>query len=308
MRHGAAGTGLGLAGIGAGLLVFLADRLEWGLSSLAQAILIVLAVALIVFGIAYIGAATLGGTRTKPLKIHYSLEGGSGLRMLLRAGHPQTVLLGVGLENPNPFNLEGVAINSLIPQGLQQGRCGSQGQPLDGGHWLNTPEQLENEPDPGAPKDYWADENVTVAGEGSKLIFFKLRISRPGSYFFKTLLFGSVPRKHEEAMLEVIDSDSQTFGGTIGELISEGERLTPDGPVTATMNIQEWVNQLVFLTGALPGEDRHWWSAATAEAPALNSGWTIRDERQVITSRLSLLYDLRRRLDRPTEVVGGKAT
>lgn len=298
---------MGLAGIGAGLLVFLADRLEWGLSSLVQATLIVLAVALLVLGIAYIGAATLGGTRTKPLKIHYFLEGGSGFRMLLRTGHPQTVLLGVGLENPNPFNLEGVAINSLIPQGLQQGRCGGQGQPLNGGDWLSTPEQLENEPEPGTPKDSWAEANVTVAGEGIKLIFFKLRISRPGTYFFKTLLFGSVPKKHEEVMLEVIDSDSQTFGGTIGELISEGERLTPGGPVTATMNIQEWVNQLVFLTDALPDEDRHWWSAATAEAPALNSGWTIRDERQVITSRLPLLYDLRRRLDRPTEVVSDNA-
>ena len=307
MRHGAAGTGLGLAGIGAGLLVFLADRLELGLSPLAQAILIVLAVALVVVGIAYVGAALLGGTRTRPLTIHYSLEGGSGLRMLLRADHPQTVLLRVGLENPNPFNLEGVAINSLIPQGLQQGRCGSQGQLLDGGHWLSTSEKLENEPGPGTPKDYWADENLTVAGEGSKLLFFKLRISRPGSYFFKTLLFGSVPRKHEEAVLEVIGSEGQTFGGTIGELIWEGERLTPDGPVTSSMNIQEWVNQLVFLTAVLPDEDRRWWSVATAEAPALDSGWTIRDERQVVISRLPLLYDLRRRLDRPTEVVSDEA-
>jgi len=298
---------LGLAGIGVGLLAFLADRLEWGMSSLAQAIFIVLAVALLAVGIAFFGAATFGRPRTKPLQIHYALEGGSSFRMLLRAGHPQTVLLQVGLENPNPFNLEGVAINSLIPQGLQQGRCGSHGQLLDRGHWLSTLEKLENEPDPGTPKDYWADENVTVAGEGSKLLFFKLRISRPGSYFFKTLLFGSVPKQHEEAMLEVIDSDSQTFGGTIGELISEGERLTPDGPVTAAMNIQEWVNQLAFLTGALPDQDRHWWTVATADAPALDSGWTIRDERQVITSRLPLLYDLRRRLDRPTVVVSDKA-
>jgi hypothetical protein len=299
---------LGLAGIGAGLLVFLADRLEWGMSSLLQAILIVLAVALVVVGIAYVGAAALGGSRTKPLRIHYALEGGSGFRMQIRTGHPQTVLLRVGLENPNPFNLEGVAINSLIPQGLQQGRCGSDGQVLDGGHWLSTPEKLGNEPGLGVPKDYWADENVTVAGEGTKLIFFKLRVSRPGSYFFKTLLFGSVPKQYEEAMLEVVDSDSQTFGGTIGELISEGERLTPDGPVTSTMNIQEWVNQLVFLTGALPDEDRQWWSVATAEAPALDSGWTIRNEREVIAFRLPLLYALRRRLDRPAEVVDDKAT
>jgi len=298
-----AGTGLGLAGIGAGLFVFLADRLEWGLSSLLQAVLFVLAAALLVVGIAYVGAAILGGTRTKPLRIHYALEGGSGFRMQIRAGHPQTVLLRVALENPNPFNLEGVAINSLIPQGLQQGRCGSDGQSLDGGHWLSTPEKLENEPEPGAPKDYWADENVTVAGEGSKLIFFKLRVSRPGSYFFKTLLFGSVLKDHEEAVLEVGEGDHQTFGGTIGELISEGERLTPDGPVTATMNIQEWVNQLVFLTSALPDEDHAWWRVATAEAPALNSSWTIRSDREVIAFRLPLLYALRRRLDRPSKAI-----
>jgi hypothetical protein len=278
------------------------------MSPLLQAILIVLAVGLIVVGIAYVGAAALGGSRTKPLRIHYALEGGAEFRMQIRTGHPQTVLLRVGLENPNPFNLEGVAVNSLIPQGLQLGRCGSDGQPLDGGHWLSTPERLENEPAPGAPKDYWADENISVAGEGTKVIFFKLRVSRPGSYFLKTLLFGSVPKKHEEAMLEVTDGDNQTFGGTIGELISEGERLTPDGPVISTTNIQEWVNQLVFLTGALPDEDRQWWTIATAEAPALDAGWTIRSEREVIAFRLPLLYALRRRLDRPAEVVDDKAT
>ena len=74
------------------------------------------------------------------------------------------------------------------------------------------------------------------------------------------------------------------------------------------MNIQEWVNQLVFLTGALPDEDRQWWSVATAEAPALDSSWTIRDDREVIAFRLPLLYALRRRLDSPAEVVGHEAT
>jgi hypothetical protein len=68
------------------------------------------------------------------------------------------------------------------------------------------------------------------------------------------------------------------------------------------------VNQLVFLTGALPDEDRQWWTIATAEAPALDAGWTIRSEREVIAFRLPLLYALRRRLDRPAEVVDDKAT
>ena len=59
MSHGPVGTGLGLTGIGIGLLVFLADRLEWGTSPVADAVLILLALVLTVAGIGYVGHALL---------------------------------------------------------------------------------------------------------------------------------------------------------------------------------------------------------------------------------------------------------
>lgn len=236
--------------------------------------------------------------RSKPLEIVYSLDGSQDLRAVLRRGHPQSILLSVGFKNPNPYNLEGVAINSLFPQGLGVTRCGAHGEPLENpkGHWLTTPEKLSDEPPPGAHKDYWADENVTISGNGSKLMFFKMRLVEPGSHYLLTRLFGNVPEQEQAAMLEVVETESQTFGGVIGELICDGERMTPPGPVTAHWDIQPWMEQLAFLTGMLPDEDHRWWRHTTADAPP--GGSAPGQDRLAISSRLPALYDLRKRLDR----------
>jgi hypothetical protein len=237
----------------------------------------------------------------KPLSIIYSLNGHRDLRVRLRPGRPEIALLEVDLKNPNPVNLEGIAINSLIPQGLRIGRCGIHGELLEGGHWLTTSEQLPDEPSPGAHKEYWADENVTVAGNGTKLLFFKLRLTESGTFYLKTKLFGNIAEQDEFAQIEVIESDDLTFGGSISELIHDAEQMLEEMQNFGNVRFYNWTNELVFMAAALPGEDRRWWDVAQKNIP--RGGLEDEHNRRLAAGYLPLLYDLRRRLARPAEPV-----
>lgn len=240
--------------------------------------------------------------RPEPFETVYSLDGSSDLCMRLRLGHPQSVLLCVGIRNPNPYNLEGVAVNVLIPQGLHVSRCGAHGQPTEKGHWLTTPEQLPGESHPGSHKDLWADDNVTFAGRGSKLLFFRLRIVEPGTYHLKTLLFGSIPDQVQVARLGVTSSEHRTLGIVIGELIYDGENLSDDQVEPHAHKFEIWMERLATLTRSIPEDNRRWWIDATADAPQPGHGLT--QDRLAIAARLPALYDLRRRLDQPDNPLG----
>lgn len=292
MSHGPAGTGLGLAGIGVGLLIFLADRLEWGISPLADAVLIVLAIVLTVAGIGYVGYALLLREKVEPIEIVYAVGGHSEMQVGTHDDRPQIVLLQVGLRNPNPFNLEGVAVNSLIPQGLQQGRCDAHGRALGGGQWFTTSERLTAEPAPGTVKDYWADENVTIAGNGSKLLFFKLKVVEPGNLHLKTLLFGNAPEQYRETILEVVPQSYRRLGTMIGELIYQGERLlaeSVDGGLPDAL--WTWLEELEELRFSIPDQHQRWWLEATAAGDGVGLDATH------VGRTVAALYDLRRRLE-----------
>jgi hypothetical protein len=171
------------------------------------------------------------------------------------------------------------------------------GREREVGSWLTTSEKLPNEPSPGIPKDYWADENMTVAGSGTKLLLFKLRITRPGTYYLKTLVFGSAEKQHEEAELEVIETESMTIGTIIAELIHDGERLTDGQQAAQGITLARWREEAAFLVGFIPEEDQRWWADKSADS---RLGITDAErDRQLVASRVPALYELRRRLDRP---------
>ncbi len=242
--------------------------------------------------------------RSKPLSIIYSLDGSPEMRVPFRSRRPQSVLISVGLKNPNPFNLDGVAMNSLFPQGLRVERCGAHGESLENpkGHWLSTPERLPDEPPPGTHKDYWADENMTIAGNGSKVLFFKVRLTQPGTLHLLTRVFGNVPECEETAALEVVETEDMFLGGIVNELIHDGEALasSPDNVFFGNnADYQRWKMELIFATAALEDEDRRWWEAAThADVPGSGEVW-----RSNVAGRdVPVLYDLRRRLDRPVQI------
>lgn len=107
MRHGPASTGLGLAGIGAGLLVFLADCLEWGISPFGDAILIVAALALVAAGIGYVGHALLAGEKAKLSEIDYAVDGHSGLWVRTHTTIRRLCYCRSDLKTQNPLNVEG---------------------------------------------------------------------------------------------------------------------------------------------------------------------------------------------------------
>jgi hypothetical protein len=242
--------------------------------------------------------------RPRPLEIIYSLDGSPEMRVPFRSGRPQSILISVGLKNPNPFNLDGIAINCLFPQGMRVERCGARGETLENpkGHWLSTPERLPDEPPPGTHKDYWADENLTIAGNGSKLLFFKLQLTRPANLHFLTRVFGSVPACETPATLEVVETESMFLGGIVNELIHDGEALASSASNVFFENSAEyrqWKTELIFATAVLEGEDRQWWVEATRpDVPGAGDEW-----RSNMAARdVPILYDLRRRLDRPVQM------
>lgn len=279
------------------LIPFLVEK---GAAPKGHAVLWVLYGALALSAVVWLwatGLARHGSPKTRPLSITYTLDGGPNLRVQLRPGRPQVALLEVALQNPNSFNLEGIAVNSLIPHGLRVFRCGMDGKEREAGSWLTTPEKLPNEPSPGIPKDYWADENMTVAGNGTKLLLFKLRITRPGTYYLKTLVFGSVEKQHVETALEVIETEDMTIGAIIAELIHDGERLADGRQGPPGMTVARWREEAAFLVGFIPEEDRLWWADKTADSPL---GMTDAErDHQLLALRVPALYELRRRLHRP---------
>lgn len=284
------------------LIPFLVEK---GAAPKGHAVLWVLYVSLGVSLVAWLVATVIERSpRLKPLEIIYSLDGSSGMQVPLRRGRPQSVLVSVGLKNPNPCNLEGVAINSLFPQGLQVERCGAHGESLPNptAHWLSTPERLPSEPLPGTPKNYWADENMIIAGNGSKLFFFKIQLIQPGTLHLLTRVFGNVPECDETARVEVVETEDEFLGGIVNELIHDGESLvsSPDNVFFGNKaDYQQWRMELIFAIAALEDDDRRWWEAATsADVPGSGDVW-----RSNMAARdVPVLYDLRRRLDRPPQM------
>ena len=297
------GTGLGVAviGIAVGLVPFLADQVGWTLNDAEVVVLAILVAGLLIAGIA-IEVLARRQPRLREVEISIGLDAGSPLGINVRPGEPQIVLMEVVLTNPNPFNLEGIAVNVWIPQGLCLGRCGLRGEPAERGHWLTEQLQLSSEPASGAHKDFWADEGISIAGNGSKLLFFKLCVADPGEHYLKVQIFGDVPKHEALARLDVRLADSITFGGTIGELIYRGEHIQ-EGPETVFSDQAhrgahgDFTVQLAFLTGMIPDEDRAWWHRVTNGISPAGSGAIWRS--QLAADHVPHLYELRRRLARP---------
>lgn len=287
----------------AALIPFLIEK---GAAPRGHAVFYILCGAIVISAISWCLASWAGRKKDPkwvPLEITYTLDGNSEMRVALRKGRPQSLLVSVGLKNPNPYNLDGVAINCLFPQGLRVERCGAHGESLQNprGHWLSTPERLEGEPVSATHKDYWADENVTIAGSGSKVLFFRIRVAEPGTIHLLTRIFGNAPASDTLASLKITETEDEYLGGIVNELIHDGEALVAPAENVFFGNsnaYQRWKTELIFATAFLPDEDRRWWETATREdVPGSEDVW----RRNMAARDVPILYDLRRRIDRPSE-------
>lgn len=280
----------------AALIPFLVEK---GAEPKGHAVLWILYGALLVSAAAWFGATIASHVRARmmALEIKYSLDSSDEMAVSLRRERPQFVLLCVSIRNPNPFNIEGVAINVVIPQSFHGMCCSSRGDKLEQGRWITTLEPLPGDSRGSVYKDCWADNDVTLAGDGSKLVFFRMRATEAGVYHFKTMLFGNAPKQDSIFSLEVLESQTMTVGGTIGELLLEGEALSDPRSDQHVDEFSIWMEKLADVVRSLAQEDRDWWANAIADAPPYKPHPDL--ARLAIASRIPSLYDLRRRLDSP---------
>ena len=99
----------GLAGavFGLALAALVPFLIEKGAAPKGNAVLgilyILLGISFVVWLIASLAVWRDSYQRPRPLSIIYSLDGSPEMRIPFRLGRPQSVLLSVGLRNPNPF-------------------------------------------------------------------------------------------------------------------------------------------------------------------------------------------------------------
>lgn len=264
------------------------------------AILILLAV-----GVGLVAWTRLGdwlGFRRKtddaqPPVVRHTLDGHASLRIGLRPDRPQVVLWESGIENPNAFNLDGVAINALVTEGVRVGYCNADGEVSDRGGWLTTPERFEHEPEPGSHKEYWACGDLTLPGEGHRLVRIKLRIDKPGTYYLCTELFGSVRKQRKYTDLVVTEAEQVGVRGILGELISTGESIARGPAAALEDNAEEhgaWVIDTAMAQETMPEPHRAWLRQQLDRTSVGGSGtaWRIAHAKAVLPH----LYEARRRV------------
>ena len=126
-------------------------------------------------------------------------------------------------------------------------------------------------------------------------------MAEPGTIHLLTRIFGNAPTSDALASLEVIETEDMYLGGIVNELIHDGEALAAPAEKVFFGNsnaYQQWKTELIFATAFLPDEDRRWWEAATHEdVPGSEDVW----RRNMAARDVPVLYDLRRRIDRPSK-------
>jgi hypothetical protein len=234
--------------------------------------------------------------------IRHSLDGDPSMRVLLRPGAPQTVLLESGFQNPNRTNLDGLSVNILFSEGVKVCKCDREGNPSDKGAWTTTGETWDDR-DSDSPKEYWMADGLSLAGTGSLVMPIKLRLTRPGNVFVKSKMYGGeLPSDAVRTQtIEVIEASETDLPGRVAELISVAERAAA-GPETVFGDPRHeeahgsWIIMSAVVADELEERDREWLKEklASVNTPGSGSEWKTRHARE----SLPHLYELRRRLAR----------
>jgi hypothetical protein len=230
--------------------------------------------------------------------IHLKLDRDPAMCVRLRRDQPQSVLLEVGIENPNNANLAGVNANVLMPIGLRAGddtRCDLWGEHAPGGNWAPpTPHRIRDEAD--GWKEYWNESNVTLTS-GSRIFAFKLHLMEPGSYPVLAKFWGGdLPGPiSENAEIQVVEGEPSP-SDRLSELIYRGEELldyepsifTGSGPPT---DFTVWVFE---VAQAIPdGHMSHYNRIKDGvKGPKVGAEYWTR----LLRADLRALYDIRGRL------------
>jgi hypothetical protein len=234
--------------------------------------------------------------------IRHTLDDDPSMRVLLRPGAPQTVLLEAGFQNPNRANLDGLSVNILLSEGVKVCKCDRDGNPSDKGAWTTTGETWDDR-DSDSPKEYWMADGLSLAGTGSLVLPIKLRLTRPGNVFVKSKMYGGeLPSDAIRTQtIDVVEASETDHPGKVAELISVAERAAA-GPDNAFGDPRHeeahgsWIIMSAVLADELEARDREWLKErlASVHTPGSGSEWKSRHARE----SLPYLYELRRRLAR----------
>lgn len=269
-------------------------------SGVVSTIAWVVAVLLLLSGIGLAWSAYRGKPASAPV-ISLRMYGESQMKLRLREGHDQVALIEVGIENSNPFNLTGVAINALFPETLEVAYVDQDGVTKSGGAWLETDERLPGEPAPFPHKRYWSEGGISLPGSGSFVAYFRVRVTEPGDYYLAAELFGSVEKSREYEILSVATAeiDDEDAVVQLGEVIAKGEAVLTSTPSVYDDGVKgdfaEWIIACSYMEAVLPPHLRAWYENVIEEIrdePGTGDPWY----RTQIRARLPYLHRLRRRV------------
>jgi len=153
------------------------------------------------------------------LLVFPSVDGRSDLTVRIPESGPRHVLLCIGIRNDSGQDVQPAHVNFLMSEGIRRWKCDHHGRPEDDGRWMRPTSERIGDGDPDTYKDYWAITRSFPAGN-SVVLWFRLRISRPGRYRFRFKVnspvlhkelkhdFGIVvePLEGEEGVVEKLDA------------------------------------------------------------------------------------------------------
>jgi hypothetical protein len=230
--------------------------------------------------------------------IQLKLDRNPAMSVRLRRDRPQSVLLEVGVQNPNNANLAGVNANVLVPVGLRAGddaRCDLWGEHAPEGNWAPpTPHRIRGEADEW--KEYWNQSNLTLTS-GSRIFALKLHLAEPGAYpvlakFWGGDLPGPISKDAEIQVVEGVPSPRDR----LSELIYRGEELSDYEPTifTGSAPPTDFTVWIFEVAQAIPDEHMSHYNRVKdgVKGPKVGAEYWKR----LLRADLRALYDIRGRL------------
>ena len=231
--------------------------------------------------------------------VNIKLDESRDLSMDLRADHPQSRLIEIGIYNPNPDDLKGVHANILMTEGIRVGKCTGAGIITDDGWWSDrpTPEPIGDEEAGESRKDYWGpggEASTLTLPAGASVLYFKLTISEPGTYRFRAKFWGGdLPAAVTKDGFLVVRSAEPAAEGrdSISESIYWGEKVlaTPESVFGSDALKDEYFGWLISAGRSVP--DSHF-GLVHRRSPSTPDG----DLRDAMRQDVSDLYKIRARL------------